>query len=334
MSTVSALVGCIWLLGGVANAHPLAPSLLELREGDGGVTEVLWKTSLYQPVGSRLEPVLPELCRPLGEMHSSRQGTGWLTRWQMQCGSEGLAGQRLGVKGLSTSRTSAIVRVVRRDGEVIQALIDAGQPLFEIPLRSTPVRVFGSYLQLGVKHLWTGFDHVLFVLGLLLLIRGRRALLLAISAFTLGHSITLSLATFGYVDFPSGLIEVGIAASLLVLAVEIPGRIDGRPSLLERRPWTVTALFGLLHGLGFAGALAEIGLPRAEIPLALLAFNLGIEFGQIALVLLAAALALAWRGSGLPVHSRRGRWAAAYAMGSLAAFWVFERATTALMPPM
>jgi hypothetical protein len=194
--------------------------------------------------------------------------------------------------------------------------------------------VFCSYLQLGIEHLWTGFDHVLFVLGLLLLIRGRRSLLLAISAFTLGHSITLSLATLGYVDFPTGLIEVGIAASLLVLAVEIPGRLDGRPSLLEQRPWTVTAAFGLLHGLGFAGALAEIGLPRAEIPLALLAFNVGIELGQIGLVLLAGALALAWRGSGLPLHTQRGRWAAAYAMGSLAAFWVFQRATAALLTPM
>jgi len=327
---VSALAACAGLGSGAAVAHPLAPSLLELREGQDGIGEVVWKTSLYQPRGSRVEPLLPETCRPVGPSHSAREGSGWLSQWRVDCGSGGLAGRRLGVSGLSSGGTNAIVRVVGRNGEVMQGLLTAGEPLFEIPVRPTPKRVFGGYLRLGVWHLWLGFDHVLFVLGLTLLIRGRRPLLIAISSFTLGHSITLSLATLGYVEFPSGPIEVGIAASLLLLAVEIPGRLDGRPSRLQQRPWMVTLVFGLLHGLGFASALAEIGLPRAEIPLALLAFNLGIELGQIALVILAGALALACSSSGFKPHPQRGRWAAAYAMGSLSAFWVFERALTAL----
>ena len=315
---------------GTAVAHPLAPSLLELREGPAGVGEVVWKTSLYQPRGSRVEPVLPEACQPVGGVRSVREGSGQVSRWQVNCGAGELAGRRLGVTGLAAGGTNAIVRVVRRNGETVHGLLTAGQPFFEIPLHSTPKRVFRGYLRLGVEHLWRGFDHVLFVLGLMLLIRGRKALLIAITSFTLGHSITLSLATLGYASFPSGLIEVGIAASLLWLAVEVPGRLDGRPSRLQQRPWMVTLAFGLLHGLGFASALAEIGLPRAEIPLALLAFNLGIELGQISLVLLAGALALGWHSLGLTLHPQRGRWAAAYAMGSLSAFWVFERALAAL----
>jgi hydrogenase/urease accessory protein HupE len=184
--------------------------------------------------------------------------------------------------------------------------------------------VVAAYFGLGVKHMLTGVDHLLFLLGLVLLARTRRALLATIGAFTIGHSLTLSLAVLQVIVLPAGPIEVAIASSVLVLAIEL-AREPSAPTLMRRHPWTMAGSFGLLHGLGFAAALRAAGLPAGEIPLALLAFNFGIELGQLVLVLPAILLRamLAGRDVSIP------RWAQQvpiYAMGSLAAFWCFARA--------
>jgi hydrogenase/urease accessory protein HupE len=307
-----------------AAAHPLAPSLLELRELGGGRYAVRWKTSLYQPAGARPEPRLPETCRRLDDPVTTRDGTAVEERFHVDCGVRELAGQDIGVAGLDTSRTSALVRIVFADGRVVRSLVDSGSPSLTVPERESRIDVARRTFLLGVEHLLTGFDHLLFLLGLCLIVTGRKPLVLTITAFTLGHSVTLSLATLGFVRFPSSLAEAAIALSIVILAAEIvrqPARPD---SWLRRRPWRIAFAFGLLHGLGFAGALAEIGLPANEIPLSLLSFNLGIEVGQLLFV--GALLALA-RLAGpvldaLPAAIVR---LPAYAIGSLAAFWVFER---------
>jgi len=184
--------------------------------------------------------------------------------------------------------------------------------------------VVRSYTELGVEHILTGFDHLLFVLALVLLVGRGKMLLWTVTAFTLGHSVTLALAVLEWILLPQAPIEIAIAFSIYVLAIEIVRKQQGKATLVNRAPWVVAGLFGLLHGLGFAGALAEVGLPSHEIPLALFSFNVGIEVGQllfVALVLVAWALLRA-----TPI-----RWPAriidvpAYAIGGLAVFWVFER---------
>lgn len=325
---VAAGLALAW--AGEAAAHPLAPSLLELRERADGLVDVRFKTPLLQARGAAHAPRLPDVCRPVGEASERREGTGVVIEFRVDCGESGLTGLTIGVDGLEAGVANALVRVVSPGGDVRQALLSARDPVFVVPARPSQGAVARSYALLGTEHLVFGFDHVLFVLGLLMLIRGRRLLLLTITSFTVGHSVTLALAVLGFVRFPTALVEVGIAASLLVLAMEIPAVRDvgdgRRAGPFERRPWVVAFTFGLLHGLGFAGALAEIGLPVADVPLALLSFNVGIEIGQLALV--AAVLALVHAAVWLrwPTRSPAQRTAGIAAIGTLAGYWVIERA--------
>lgn len=310
-----------------AAAHPLAPAFLELVEAADGTTTVLWKTPLVSPAGAEIRPVLPAGCRALGSPASSADASSLAHRWRVDCGAGGWAEHAVAVTGLDESRTNAIVRIVLADGRVVQTLLSGANAAFTVPVRPSALGILRGYLVLGVEHLATGLDHLLFVLGLVLLLGGGRRLLWTITSFTLGHSLTLSAAILGIVAVPARPIEVGIAASILVLASEIAPPAGTRPSPLSRYPWAMALAFGLLHGFGFAGALFEIGLPRGEIPLALFAFNAGIELGQIlfvAAILLAARLAMP-RPEALP------RWAPlapAYVIGSLAALWCFERAVS------
>jgi hydrogenase/urease accessory protein HupE len=196
----------------------------------------------------------------------------------------------------------------------------------EIPERQAKGQVLTDYFRLGFEHILTGPDHLAFVLGLMLLVAGRRRLIQTITAFTLGHSVTLSLAALGLTRVAPGPVEFAIALSVLMLALEVARPVSDPPGAMRRRPWLVASTFGLLHGMGFAGALTQVGLPGEEIPLALFSFNIGIEFGQIVFVLgvlLAARLA---RGlvDRLPPWRSRG---VAYAIGSMATFWCLERAS-------
>ena len=230
----------------------------------------------------------------------------------------------IGVQGLAEAGGNALLRIVLRDGRRIQAVLHGGEPVFEVPARPSALQVFADYLRLGVLHIATGTDHLVFVFGLLLLAAGPRPLVATVTAFTAGHSVTLSLAALGVVRFPSAPIEVLIALTILALAVELARGPDAPPSALRRRPWAVAFGFGLLHGFGFAGALAEIGLPEQEIPLALFSFNVGIEAGQLAFV----ALVLALRALFAPLSRLAPPWLARApitAMGALAAYWCLDR---------
>ena len=311
-----------------ATAHPLAPSLLELRAEAAGGFAVVWKTPLRMAVGMQLDPVLPERCQATTEAESRAEGTAFVMRWRVDCGDAGLTGARIGVTGMIPRGPGAVVRVERASGAIVQGYVTAGQPFLSIPEVPSRADVLRNYLRIGAEHLFFGLDHVLFVLGLLLLVHSRRALLLTVTAFTLGHSVTLSLAALELLEVPSRWVEVAIAGTLVALAFELVPRAGPARSsaLFGQRPWRMAFTFGLLHGLGFAGALNEVGLPHSEIPLALLSFNLGIEVGQLALVAAALLAALAARPvvAALPPRLPLLR-VAAYGIGGMAAYWMIER---------
>jgi len=309
-------------------AHPLEPSLLEVREGGGGRMDVAWTTPARRVPGVVMRPILPQRCGAGTPAEVSEEPERIVTRWTVECGPEDLVGQRVTVTDLAEARSEVLVRIVFRDGRLVQGVLTADVPELTVPARPRSLDVASAYLRLGVHHILAGLDHLAFVLGLLLLLGGR-SFLPAITAFTLGHSATLSLAVLDLVRVPQRPIEVLIAASVFVLAIELARDGEGPRSLLARRPWLMACGFGLLHGFGFAGALADVGLPAGDIPLALGSFNLGIELGQIAVVL--SALAVAGALGGLVADGRRWqRVIPAYAIGSAAFCWMLERAATLL----
>jgi len=312
------------LAGAPAWAHPLSPALLDLRESADGLVQVTWKMSALRLPGTDLRPQLPAHCHAVSQGTVTEVGDSITTEWTADCRPQGLVGQRLGVVGLAGGRTDALIRVMLADGRVVQAVARASEPLVVVQAPARPATVVIGYLQLGFEHILGGPDHLLFVLGLLLLASGVRRVLGTVTAFTIGHSITLTLAMLGVSKIPSAPVEVAIALTIYVLAVELArGPVRG-PTLLGRFPWAMAFAFGLLHGFGFAGALREAGLPAGDVPQALFSFNVGIEFGQLAFVgaVLAAGTLL---GTWLPAIAARTRRLTVYAMGALSAFWCFER---------
>ncbi len=333
-----------------AAAHQFAPALLELEEIAPERAAVAWKQPAVRVQGSRLRPVLPVECRGVGDPSVAREGTGLRARWQIECPG-GLAGKTVGVEGIAASRADVLLRVVLSDGRKLRQVLRADAPSFTIERDAGRMGVLSSYGVLGVEHILTGWDHLLFVLALVLLVGWGRSLFWTVTAFTLGHSVTLALAALGLVTVPQAPIEAAIALSIYVLAVEltapktsasggalrpnptVPGDccaaqqspgLRGERTPTQRAPWLVASGFGLLHGLGFAGALSEVGLPSGEIPLALFSFNVGIELGQLGFV--AAVLVAAAAAKALPI--RRPRWTAAvpaYFIGACAAYWFCER---------
>jgi hydrogenase/urease accessory protein HupE len=312
------------LLALSARAHPLAPALLSLEERPDGRVEVTWKTPLQRPRGSDPRPALPDHCARLGDEEVFREGTGVVRRFQLDCGERGLVGASLGVSGLAEGGTNALLRVALADGRRAQAVLHAREPSYRVPRRQTAWDVARDYGALGIEHILTGLDHLVFVLGLMLLVGGGRLLLFTVTAFTVGHSVTLSLAALGFVRFPSALVELVIAGTILLLALELARPAEASQSWMRRAPWWMAGSFGLLHGLGFAGALAEVGLPADEIPLALLTFNLGIEVGQLLFVAVALVVGrgLAALRAPLPAWALR---LPAHAMGGLAVYWCLDR---------
>jgi len=319
------MIGIVCLFAGrPAGAHPLDPALLEIREVRGAPLEVLWRQPSLQPRDAPIHPVLPRRCTQLGGAEV-RQGEPWTeARWRLDCGGRSLVGERIGVEGLAAGQTDALLRIELADGRRVQAVLRADTPAFIVPPGTSAMKVGRDYLLLGLEHILTGLDHLLFVLGLVLLVRGR-GLLWTITAFTLGHSITLSLAALGVVRIPPAPVEVLIAASIFAVAVELTRQDAGRGATPWRSPRALAFGFGLLHGLGFAGALAQVGLPAGEIPLALVSFNSGIEIGQLLFVgaLLLGRLAL--RARPLPRLAAPAR-LPAYSIGALASYWVLDRA--------
>lgn len=305
--------------------HPLDPALLELKESQTGIVEVLWRTPLVQPKNAPISPLLPRRCQTIEPALASENGQQLTQTWRLDCGKLSLVGERIGLEGLEKRKTDALVRIKLADGRLIQGVLRAYQPTLDIPPQTTRLDIFQGYLELGLEHILTGFDHLLFVFGLLLLVRIPRRLFWTISAFTLGHSATLSLAVLGWIHVPAQPIEILIAVSIFVVAVELVRQQDTcQETEWIQRSGLMALLFGFLHGLGFAGALAEVGLPDGEIPWALFSFNLGIEVGQLIFLAVVMSLAPLVRRVLDRVPTLLKRFPA-YLIGSLSAFWIIER---------
>jgi hydrogenase/urease accessory protein HupE len=320
----------VGLSAGSVAAHPLAPALLELRETADSDVQVRFKTSLYprsRAAAALLVPILPASCERVGAPRTTLEGGGQVERFRLRC-TDGVVGQEVGVGGLRENAIDALLRVELKDGRTVQRVLRAGRPRLTIPARPERLEILVSYFDMGSRHIFSGPDHLLFVFGLVLLVSAGTGylsrLLMTLSAFTLGHCVTLTCAALGWLYLPSAPVEFLIALSVLALAVEL-ARSD-RERASSRLPWLLAGSFGLLHGLGFAGALLEAGLPQGEIPLALFSFNLGIEAGQVLFVVAVLALLGCCRAARLP--ERLPGWALRvplYAMGSLAAMWSIER---------
>jgi hypothetical protein len=311
-------------------ADEFRPAYLQLVERDAATYDVSWKlpaTDGAEPLA--LRPVFPAGTETLTAIRRSYAADAAVQRWRIHVPG-GLAGRAVRFPGLAATPLDVLVRLERRDGTTQLARILPLAPQFVVTASPGTFEVVRTYTVLGIEHILAGVDHLLFVLALMLLVRRVRALIATISAFTLAHSLTLALATLGVVQLPGPPVEAAIALSIVFVAAEILHGQQGRPGLTQRHPWVVAFTFGLLHGLGFAGALAEVGLPQASIPAALLAFNVGVELGQLVFVaavlgLMAAGRAL-WRaGAGSrPLAAWLAR-LPAYAIGGLASYWVFER---------
>ncbi len=311
-------------LAPVAQAHRFAPSLLKVTETGQNQFNMVWKTPAQATSNIPLRPTWPDTCAVSNISQPQLEGTGKVSSWQLDCefGPAGLIGQQLGVSGLGANQASAMLMVSLRDGRNYQEVLNSEQSLFVVPEEPGAGEVMTDYSVLGMEHIWGGIDHLLFVFGLLLLVGGGTRLLWTITAFTLGHSVTLSLVTLGYFDYPVALVEFTIALSIFMLAVELTRK--GRSDFLWRQPWWLAGGFGLLHGMGFAGALAETGLPQDNVPLALLFFNIGIEIGQIVFILVIMGLWLLVRKPLSPWRDRL--WPIpVYILGSLSAMWCIER---------
>jgi hydrogenase/urease accessory protein HupE len=296
---------------------------------DASTYDVLWKVpALGEDRRLALDLGFAPGTRVLGRPGVDYANHAFVQRWRVRRDG-GLDGTRVEIHGLEATLTDVLVRVERLDGNVQTLGVHPSAPAFEVAASPGRADVVATYAWLGVTHILGGFDHLLFVLALVILVRDTRRLLWTITAFTAAHSLTLACATLGWVHVPAPPVEASIALSIAFLASEILQVRAGRPGLTSRAPWLVAFAFGLLHGLGFAGALADIGLPANAIPLALLCFNLGVEAGQ---VLFIAAVLLAWAAfRRLPVHAlrlERHAWLArvpAYAIGTLAMYWTIER---------
>jgi hydrogenase/urease accessory protein HupE len=323
MKSWAAGIGLFVFLVSLASAHEMRPSYLEIRETAPATYELLWKLPVRGDRRLPLAPRLPDPCRKLAPAASYAAAGAQVTRWTVRCDG-GLAGQRVEIAGLDNTFTDVLARVEHLDGAVQTVRIKPGDSAFAVQASPSALALSGTYLWLGMEHIWLGIDHLLFVFALLLIVSGWRRLVATITAFTVAHSITLVSATLGWVQVPQQPVEAVIALSILFLATEIVHGLRGRPALTARQPWIVAFVFGLLHGFGFAGALAEVGLPQQAIPLALLFFNLGVEVGQLVFVAVVLALGRLLRSLGsIPI--RQGQFAASYAIGGLAAMWTIER---------
>ena len=306
-----------------ALAHEVRPGYLELRESDPSTYALLWKRPTGGEVEIQIAPVVPDGCRlATPDLEQPTPGAA-LVRGTLHCDG-GLAGKTLRIAGLETTVTDVLVRIEHADGRVESHLLRPAAPSVRLGETTTRVQRALSYLRLGVQHILLGVDHLLFVLGLLLIVADRWTLVKTITSFTVAHSITLAIATLGHASAPLPPLNAAIALSILFLGPEIVRAGRGETSFTIRHPWVVAFAFGLLHGFGFASGLTAMGLPRAEIPLALLLFNVGVEIGQIGFIVLIVLLERSFR----TLEIDWPRWAQAspgYAVGSLGAFWTIQR---------
>jgi len=306
------------------HAHEIRPAVLNIVEQKPGWFDVTWKVPVLPGYEVDLEPILPESLAPYGPPanHDIPGAKVQYATYQAKDGA--LSGETIFIKGLSATQIDVMVRINFADGTTQSAILRPAEPSFTVPAPGTRAEIAWVYMRLGVEHILQGVDHLLFVLGLLLIVSRRWMLLKTITAFTIAHSITLAIATLGYASAPGPPLNAAIALSILFLGPEIVRVWRGQSSFTIRHPWVVAFAFGLLHGFGFASGLTTSGLPNTEIPVALLLFNVGVEIGQLFFVGTILLLERSFR----ILEVRWPRWAEAlpaYTVGGLGAFWTIQR---------
>lgn len=317
-----ALVVAILSMTAAVSAHEVRPAYLQIDQIGQNRFSVLWRTPLFS--GMRL-PVVLQFSDGIKQATepSKRQLSDSIVERSMIEAAGGLPGERITFVGLQATITDVMVRVKLEDGTVNTTLVRPSQPWIDIQARQSPLEVVKVFVVSGVEHILFGFDHLLFVAALMLIVRRWGMLLKTITAFTVAHSITLTCATLGWVNLPSGPVEVMIAFSIVLVGAEIIRMERGGTSLAIEWPWIVAFFFGLLHGFGFAGALADFGLPQGDIPLALFSFNVGVELGQLMFI---GVLLLGAKAAGhLFSIPKNAISVCGYLIGIIAAFWTVER---------
>lgn len=316
------LVLAVLLWPGAVRADALQPGYLELTQRSDKDWSIVWKAPILGGLATRASPALPGFC------HVTPRGSGLsnaalVTRADMAC-TKPLSGAQVGLAGIEASFTDALLRIAPLGQPVQTERLTRDRPLVEVATQPDRWQVARTYLVIGVEHILAGFDHLLFVIALVLLLQKGWTVIKAATAFTVAHSITLAGSSLGLFGLSQPPIEALIALSIIFLAVEITKQDGVTRRLTERIPWVVAFLFGLLHGFGFAGALREIGLPDGEVPMALLTFNLGVELGQLLIIALTLGLLASLRRFAQPAM-RPVMMTATYLIGGIASFWLIER---------
>ena len=303
-------------------AHEVRPAYFSITHQSEDTYQIVWKVPALGTGIPKIFPVLPNNWEIIDEQSNLLPGN--LRRSYLVKIKSGIEGNVLQFDGLNKTLIEVLVSIKKSDGVQYSSRIKPSNPSYLIPVTPDRWSVIKTYLSLGFEHILLGIDHLLFVLALLLLTKGFRRVVKTITAFTIAHSITLSFAALGFVGLPGAPVEAVIALSIVFLAVELVHYLDGRKGLTVRYPWIVAFTFGLLHGFGFAGALVDLGLPQTDIPWALLFFNVGVELGQLAFVLV--AIGVIWLIGKIKINWPN--WVEKvppYAIGCLASFWMIER---------
>jgi hydrogenase/urease accessory protein HupE len=312
----------VFLPAYTVSAHEVRPAYLELREEKAGQFSVMWKTPMLGDARLALEPEFSGDVKTVTPMTTRKVAGAAVQTWTLR--AQALRGQTVRIRGLEGTMTDALVRMEFADGTSWTERLTPQQPEVVIPARQGGFSVADVYLRLGVEHILTGVDHLLFILALIIITRGGWKLVKTVTAFTVSHSITLTAATLGFVHVPQRPVEAVIALSIVFVACEIVHRRQGCSGLTERWPWIVALTFGLLHGLGFAGALSEVGLPQGHIPLALLFFSVGVEIGQLMFIAAVLSFVAVIQRVRIPIP-RWGEFVPPYAIGTVAMFWIIQR---------
>lgn len=319
------------LLASGAQAHEIRPAYLKITATEEpGSYDLVWKQPIVDGKRLKINPILPTSCEETTGGPGEVTNAALIRRWHVDCGAEGLVGKTIIISGLERTIVDVFVENVHINGTSNTLVVKPVKPSFVMGGQETG-RTAGaiSYFRLGVEHLLSGFDHILFIVGLVILVRTPLNLIKIVTSFTVAHSLTLGLATYGLVSLPQSVVEAVIALSILFLAVELVRKEDVPVSLLRRYPWAITFVFGLLHGFGFAGALTETGLPQGAAALALFLFNLGVEAGQLIIVALVLASIAALRVLPFPLPAKANL-VPAYSIGGLGSFWFIDRTMSLL----
>jgi hydrogenase/urease accessory protein HupE len=307
---------------GSLKAHEIRPAFLQIVQVQQNSYEVYWKVPSLGDAVPKIQPVFPTGFT-MENLKLPKQIQGSVIYYYRITSDQALEGKEIYIEGLNKTLIDVLVTVEFLNGEKATLLLQPNLDTIMIPYKTTAISVIKTYMILGIEHILLGIDHLLFVLALILITKGKWKILKTITAFTIAHSITLSLAALGYANFPGPPVEAVIALSIVFLALEILKNLKGEATLTSHKPWIVAFTFGLLHGFGFAGALTDIGLPQQEIPLALAFFNIGVEIGQIMFVIVVLlALGMINLKRNWPEYLKK---VPAYAIGSIAAFWMIQR---------